>query len=138
MTKEEEVDQLRVQLAGCLMAAEGARQEVFMGDYGWSPAYQKIIEIRKAYEKQKAMLPSEALFGFAGWLTSLKEPITFSAHHEAGLAADLVEEYIKANNLEYPRDGIYPNNLKYPVTRKSFDLKYPNADLGTSESEKET
>ena len=47
----EEVDQLRVQLAGCLTAAEGAKQSVYVGDYGWSPAYQAVIELRKLYEK---------------------------------------------------------------------------------------
>lgn len=48
---QREVSQLHVQLAGCLIAAEGAKQEVFAGDYGWSPAYQSVIELRKLYEK---------------------------------------------------------------------------------------
>lgn len=47
----EEVEQLRVQLAGCITAAEGAKQSVYVGDYGWSPAYQAVIELRKLYEK---------------------------------------------------------------------------------------
>ena len=47
----EEVEQLRVQLAGCLTAAEGWGQNCYAGDYGWSPAYQAVIELRKLYEK---------------------------------------------------------------------------------------
>jgi len=47
----EEVEQLRVQLAGCLTAAEGWGQKCYAGDYGWSPAYQAVIELRKLYEK---------------------------------------------------------------------------------------
>lgn len=47
----DELEQVRVQLAGCLTAAEGARQSVYIGDYGWSPAYQAVIELRKLYEK---------------------------------------------------------------------------------------
>lgn len=47
----EEVNQLRVQLAGCLAAAEGWGQQCVVGDYGWSPAYQAVIELRKLYEK---------------------------------------------------------------------------------------
>jgi len=47
----EEVEQLRVQLAGCLTAAEGYGQQCCAGDYGWSPAYQTVIELRKLYEK---------------------------------------------------------------------------------------
>lgn len=47
----EEVEQLRVQLAGCLTAAEGCGQQCCTDDYGWSPAYQAVIELRKLYEK---------------------------------------------------------------------------------------
>lgn len=42
---------------------------------------------------------SEALYGFAGWLTSRENPVTLSANHEASTAADLVAEFIKANDL---------------------------------------
>ena len=49
--------------------------------------------------------PSEALFGFAAWLTSLEKPITLSAHHEAGIAAELVGEFCRVNNLKEPRDN---------------------------------
>jgi len=47
---------------------------------------------------------SEALFGFMGWLTSRKESVTFSSSHNAAIAADLVAEFCKANNLEEPRN----------------------------------
>jgi hypothetical protein len=47
-----DLDQLRVQLAGCLTAAEGWGIEVpaKQGDYGWSPAYQATLELRRMYE----------------------------------------------------------------------------------------
>ncbi len=57
------------------------------------------------------ILPSEALYGFASWLTVRNEPITLSARHEAGIAAELVAEFCKVNRLEDPRDGVYPGNL---------------------------
>jgi hypothetical protein len=48
---DEEIDQLRVQLAGCLAAAEGATKDVATeGMYGWSLAYQKTLELRLKYE----------------------------------------------------------------------------------------
>lgn len=39
---------------------------------------------------QPAVLPSEALFGFAGWLTSRDEVVTLSSRHDAAIAAQLV------------------------------------------------
>lgn len=45
---QDQKEQLQVQLAGCLMAAEG-NSEAKEGDYGWSPAYQAVVELRRKY-----------------------------------------------------------------------------------------
>lgn len=47
----EELDQLRTQLAGCSVAALGATmdQPAQKGDYGWSPAYQDVLDLREKY-----------------------------------------------------------------------------------------
>ena len=63
------------------------------------------------------MLASEALYGFAGWLTSFREPVTFSQKHDAAIAADLVAEFCKANHLSDLRDGVWPENFIWPDTR---------------------
>jgi len=50
----EESTQLQVQLAGCLTAAEGCisgENKATEGMYGWSPAYQAVLELREAYNK---------------------------------------------------------------------------------------
>lgn len=50
-----EVEQLHVQLAGCSVAAlGGTKPEVVAqkGDYGWSPSYQDILDLRLKYEFQ--------------------------------------------------------------------------------------
>ena len=42
-----EVEQLRVQLAGCLVAVEGSKSEaVHEGVYGWSPAFESVRTLR--------------------------------------------------------------------------------------------
>jgi hypothetical protein len=49
MTDREE--QLTVQLAGCDAAALGAtKQPAKRGDWGWSPAYQSVLELRRKYD----------------------------------------------------------------------------------------
>ncbi len=51
-----EVEQLRVQLAGCLTAAEGfTKKPAKQGDYGWSVAYQKVLELRKKFDTFSTM-----------------------------------------------------------------------------------
>lgn len=56
---KDEAERLQVQLAGCLTAAEGAKQSVYAGDYGWSPAYQSVIELRKLYDNaQQSVHPT--------------------------------------------------------------------------------
>jgi hypothetical protein len=47
-----DAEQLMVQLAGCLTAAEGNIAEPAKeGDYGWSLAYQRTLELRRRYDK---------------------------------------------------------------------------------------
>jgi len=41
-----------VQLAGCDVAALGAtHRPAKKGDYGWSPAYQHILDLRQKFDK---------------------------------------------------------------------------------------
>jgi hypothetical protein len=50
---DKEIDQLRVQLAGCGVAALGGTkpaQVAKRGDFGWSPAYQDVLNLRLKLE----------------------------------------------------------------------------------------
>lgn len=50
-------EQLRVQLAGCSVAALGETKDpAKQGDYGWSPAYQDVIDLRNNYDNLRDRL----------------------------------------------------------------------------------
>lgn len=51
--RHDQVSQLQVQLAGCLTAAEGGTSPAVAaqpGNYGWSPAYQRVLELRRDWD----------------------------------------------------------------------------------------
>ena len=80
---------------------------------------QEVVNRLNAYEGlteflKSEMTASEALYGFMGWLTS-REAVTpeLSAKHNAAIAAELVDEFCKANELRDPRDG-WEKTLKHP------------------------
>jgi len=53
---------------------------------------------------------SEAVFGFAAWLTCRDEKTVMGSTYDSAPIADLVAEFCKENGLDDPRDG-WANNL---------------------------
>lgn len=68
--------------------------------------------MQKKYTNQQAqnavsppLSGSEAVFGFAAWLTSQPVPVIASARHDAGVWAKLVQQFCDAQGLAEPRNG---------------------------------
>ena len=59
------------------------------------------------------MTASEAVYGFAAWLTGRDEKTVMSSTADAAPIAKLVGQFCKENRLEDPRDG-WENNLIHP------------------------
>ena len=50
-SQQERIEQLQIQLAGCGVAALGGTKEpAKRGDFGWSPCYQDVLDLRIKYE----------------------------------------------------------------------------------------
>lgn len=63
---------------------------------------------------------AQAIFDFAGWLTTRREAITLSAAHDASPIADLIKEYLELAKI--------PMLTSPPCTEKSFKSQ-PPADV---------
>ena len=61
---------------------------------------------------ENEMNAAEALYGFAAWLTTRDEKVVASSVHDSSIWADLVDRFIKHNNLSPVRDDVWPDNLK--------------------------
>lgn len=64
----------------------------------------------------KKSSPSEALYGFAAWLTTRFDQVTFSQHNDSTVALELVERFRKLNGWDEPRDG-WENLIQTPELR---------------------
>ncbi len=58
--------------------------------------------------------PSEAVYGFAAWLTTRDDAVTFGSTSNCAPIVELVARYCEANGFEAVSER-YPENLTYPV-----------------------
>jgi len=65
---------------------------------------------------------SEALYGFAGWLTSRKKRTVMSSSDDAAGPATLVAMFCETNQLAEPREE-WQRNLTHPVEEKADDVR---------------
>ncbi len=73
---------------------------------------------------------SEALYGFAAWLTSRKGPLTLGATYHASPIAELVKQFCDTNKLAEPREG-WTDRLTHPRTETSFRASKETGDYIT-------
>lgn len=75
----DEIDQLRVQLAGVLTAADGATSDpATRGMYGWSVAYQAVLDLRIKFDMFEATLKK-----FVEWSTKVHDLLPDGLFEEA-------------------------------------------------------
>ena len=55
------------------------------------------------------LLPSEALYGFAAWLTTRRGTLELGECHDAAEICELLNEFCIWNDLEPIRDETWPN-----------------------------
>jgi len=72
-----------------------------------------LTDILKEKKMSDKLTASEALFGFAAWLTCREEKIVFSSHDNAVVIADLVMKFCEVNSLQEPREG-WGKDLTHP------------------------
>ena len=61
---------------------------------------------------------SEAIYGFAAWITTRDKEVSAGASHNCAVWAELVGEFCEANGLDSPRDT-YTDNLKFPQEKQN-------------------
>jgi len=75
----EELAQTRVQLAGCLVAADGnavGSNDAAPGDYGWSPAFEAVKKVR---DERDTLLRAAKERDGRSWIVSLRDRIAAEA-----------------------------------------------------------
>jgi hypothetical protein len=81
------------------------------------PIWDRLADIRcnpstPTLDAEGEGLPAtDALYGFAAWLTCREESVTLGANHDAAGAAELVSQFVTSQSLPELSDA-YPGNLK--------------------------
>lgn len=63
--------------------------------------------------------PAEAVYGFAAWLTTLDPPLTFGKSFDAGMVAELADNYTKSQGWEPPREDMLQRLRTMPASDSS-------------------
>lgn len=87
------------------------------------------IESDRKANNPESLTPAEAVFAFAGWLTSRKQSVTFGSTHEAAIAAELASEFTKSQGLQKFREDFHKHLMPYPSeSAETLRKAWGNAD----------
>ncbi len=78
-------------------------------------------KVSKALKNVSKLSPSEAVYGFAGWLTTQDDKTVMSSTDNAAPIAEKVAEFNKTNKLKEPKDR-WEKNLIHPKKKKKRNL----------------
>ena len=65
-------------------------------------------------DNENTLTPSEAIYAFCAWLTTRKETIQMGSFSDCAPVANVINEFMKANNLDNPR-GNYTDYFRMPT-----------------------
>lgn len=71
-------------------------------------------------ELPQTLNAAEAIFGFAGWLTTRTQETIMGGNADCAVVAGLCKEFMEANKLTPPRDG-WQNFLTHPTEKGATD-----------------
>ncbi len=96
---------------GCLKSIEASEDDEYR-----AKCLNIVIKFSKKQfnDNPQRITPTDALFGFMGWLTSRKEAVTLSSCHYAGHAVELIRIWTEHNKLCKKVSAAYPNNFTQP------------------------
>ena len=77
------------------------------------PGGEVVRELLDEMEAHNKLTASEAIFGFAGWLTTRPKKTVMSSSDDAAPIVELIQQFCEVNNLDEARDG-WENNLTHP------------------------
>jgi hypothetical protein len=103
--------------------------EEFINWLEYSDVNDIIEHAQKYADSLEKISASEALFGFCGWLTTSNEKTVMSATDDAAIVADLIKEFMDANDIPNTRK-CFPDNVVHPKLDlfEMMGLESPNLD----------
>lgn len=82
--------------------------------------------VKESLTAVEPVLPSEAIYAFAAWLTCRKQVTVFGSSQDASQAAELVREFVQGQGFEQPREH-FPYMIKpYPSEQPAEPVKVPS------------
>ena len=104
-------------ISACRQLLDADLGDEVSGVFGNGCQLIKFIKRKKLMMEKddvKELSASEAIYSFAGWLTSRKERTVMSATDDAAPIAELVDQFCKSQELQEPSAAWSKRRMTYP------------------------